>query len=110
MNATLNSYRADFHKSSRENEIRASNRSYLWRLRTHLETVSYKQELTQLFLYTFKPVCRTTFETPWGKHQSLLEIKFAKDVNLLFISAVENDTFVCFLCFVVDYETNWINE
>ena len=42
MNATLNSYRADVHKSSRENEIRASNRSYLWRLRTHLETVSYK--------------------------------------------------------------------
>ena len=33
-------------------------------------------------------MCRTAFETPWGKVQNLFEMKFTTDVTLL--SAVNN--------------------
>ena len=35
-------------------------------------------------------MCRTTFEAPWGKVQSLLGIKLTTNVTLLFLSAVNN--------------------
>ena len=51
------------------------------------------------FLYTFKPVCRTTFKTPWGKLQNLLEMNLTTDITLLFPSAVNNDIFVYLSCY-----------
>ena len=59
----------------------------------HLVT---NQESLELFLYTFKPMCRTTFETPWGKVQNLLGMKLKTDVTLLFLSAV-NNIYILFL-------------
>ena len=35
-------------------------------------------------------MCRTTFETPFGKVQNLLGMKLTADVILLFLSAVNN--------------------
>ena len=53
------------------------------------------QEPAKVSLCTFKPVSRTTCETSWGKLQNLLGIKLT---TLLFVSAVNNDIFVYFLC------------
>ena len=81
------------HKSYRENQIGAWNRSCLWPLIAHQETVSYKPRIRwaiSIYLYTFKPMCRTTFKTPWSKVQNLLEIKLTTNVTLLFLSIVNN--------------------
>ena len=100
------------HKSYRENQIGAWNRSCLWPLIAHQETVSYKPRIRwaiSIYLHTFKPMCRTTFKTPWSKVQNLLEIKLTTNVTLLFLSIVNN---LCFFFYVtgVDYESNWINK
>ena len=42
-------------------------------------------------------MCRTTFETPWGKVQNFLGMKLKTDVTLLFLSAV-NNIYILFLC------------
>ena len=68
------------------------------------------QESLELFLYTFKPICRTTFEIPWGKVQNLLGMKLTTDATLLFLSAVNNIYLLFFYVTGVDYEINWINE
>ena len=39
-----------------------------------------------------------TFETPWGKLQSLLGIKLTTNVTLVFLSAVNNNLILYFLC------------
>ena len=52
---------------------------------------------------------RNTFETPWGKVQNLLGMKFTTDVTLLFLSAV-NSIYLFFCVTGVDYDINWINE
>ena len=54
------------------------------------------QESPELSLYTFKPVCWTTFKTPWGKLPNLLGMKLTTDVILLFLSSVNNGIFVYF--------------
>ena len=46
----------------------------------HQESVSYKLRIYQVF-YTFKPVCRTTFETLWERLQNLLGMKLTTDVT-----------------------------
>ena len=48
------------------------------------------QESLELFLYTFKQICRTTFEISWGKVQNLLGMKLTNDVTLLFLSCCRN--------------------
>ena len=55
------------------------------------------QESLDLFLYIFKPMCRTSFEIPWGKVQNLLGMKLTIDATLLFLSAV-NNVYLFFLC------------
>ena len=57
------------------------------------------REPPELSLYTFKPVRRTTFKTPWGKLPNLLGMKLTTDATLLFLSVVNNDIFVSFLCY-----------
>ena len=49
---------------------------------------------SELFLYAFKLVCRTTFQTYWDKLQNLLGMKLITDVTLLFFSAVNNGLFI----------------
>ena len=66
--------------------------------------------MSSLSLYTFKRVCRTTFETPLGKLKNLLGMKLTTDVTWLFLSAVNNDVFVYFYVTDVDYENNIINK
>ena len=63
----------------------------------HQESVSYKLRIYWVF-YTFKLVCRTTFETLWERLQNLLGMKLTTDVTLLCLSALYNDIFVYFLC------------
>ena len=55
-------------------------------------------ESSELFLYTFKPVCRTSFESLWERLQNLLGMKLTTDVTILCLSALDNDIFVYFLC------------
>ena len=62
------------------------------------------QESSELFLYTFKPVCRTSSEAPRGKLPNLLGMKLTTNVTLLFLS-VNNDTFVYFYVAGVEYES-----
>ena len=66
----------------------------------HLEHIKRllvtNQESLELSLNTFKPMCGTTFETPWGKVQNLLGMKLTTDVTLLFLSAVNNIYLFCF--------------
>ena len=52
-------------------------------------------ESPELSLYTFKPVYRTTFKTPWGKLPSLLGMKLTTDEILQFLPSV-NVIFVYF--------------
>ena len=54
---------------------------HLWHTNRLLAT---NWEALELSLYTFKPVCKTTFETYWGKRQNLLGMKLKTDVTLLF--------------------------
>ena len=78
----------------------------------HQEMLITNQESLELFfLYTFKPMCRTTLETPWSKVQNLLGMKFTTDVTLLFLSTVINIC-ICFFFYVTgaDNELNWITE
>ena len=49
----------------------------------HQETASNKPRTTWA-LHTFKPVCRTIFETPWGKLQNLLWMELVTDIASLF--------------------------
>ena len=63
------------------------------------------QESSELFLYTFKPVCRTSSKAPRGKLPNLLGIKLTTNVTLIFLSAVNNDTFVYFYVAGVEYES-----
>ena len=42
-------------------------------------------------------MCRTTFETPWGKVKNLLGMKLTADVTLLFVSVLNNMYLFCFL-------------
>ena len=67
-----------------------------------------KRESPEVSLYAFKPVCRTTFETPLGKLRNLLGMKLTTDVTLLFRSAVDNGIFDNGIFYVtsVDYEIN----
>ena len=54
-------------------------------------------------------MCRTIFETLWGKLQNLLEIKLTTGITLLLLSAVDIDVFVYFNVTSMSYETNfWI--
>ena len=87
----------NFDKSHWENQLDAWNRSFCWPLTAHQETVSYKLRILNLFLYTFKPVCRTTFKTPWGKLQNLLGMKLTTNVTLLFLSEA-NNIYLFILC------------
>ena len=64
------------------------------------------QESSELFLYTFKPVCRTSSEAPRGKLPNLLGMKLTTNVTFLFLSAVSNDTYVYFCVAGVEYESN----
>ena len=54
------------------------------------------QEPPELPLYTFKPVWRTTFKSPWGKLPNLLGMKLTTDVILLFLPSVNDGIFVYF--------------
>ena len=112
VHGVLNWYWVHFDKSYRENQIGVWSRSCLWLLIAHQESVSYKLRTSwALSIYTFKPVCETTFETYWGKLQNLLGIKFTTEANSLFFSAVNNGIFVYFLWHrCVDYQINWINK
>ena len=65
----------------------------------HKKPLVTKQEPLQVSVYAFKPLCRTTFKAPWGKHQNLIKMMLATDVTLLFLSAVNNDILVYFLCY-----------
>ena len=56
------------------------------------------REPPEVSLCKFKLVSRTTVETFWGKFQNLLRMQVKTDVTLLFVSAVNNDIFVYFLC------------
>ena len=62
------------------------------------------QEYREFPLYTFKTVCRNTFERPCGKLPNLLGTKLTTDITSLFLSGVNNDIFVYFLS--VDHEIN----
>ena len=57
------------------------------------------QESPELSLYTFKRVCRTTFQKVSGKLPNLLGMKLTADTTWLFLSAVNTDIFVYFLCY-----------
>ena len=57
------------------------------------------QESPDLSLYTFKRVCSTTFHKAWEKLSNLLGIKLTTDITRLFLSAVNADIFVYFLCY-----------
>ena len=52
------------------------------------------QESPELSLYTFKRVCRTTFQKAWGKLSNLLGMKLTTDITWLFLSAVNTDIFI----------------
>ena len=52
-------------------------------------------ESPELSLYTFKPMYRTTFKTPWGKLPNLLGMKLTTDEILQFLPSV-NVIFVYF--------------
>ena len=62
----------------------------------HHKSVSFKLKIYWVFFYTFKPVCRTTFETLCERLQNLLVMKLTTDVTLLYLSALNNDIFVYF--------------
>ena len=76
----------------------------------HHKSVSFKLRIYLVFFYTFKPVCRTTFETLCERLQSLLVMKLTTDVTLLYLSALDNYIFVYFYVTSMDYEINWINK
>ena len=87
--------------SYKENQIGVLIRSCLWPLIAYQQTVSYKPRTSwapSLYIYTFKPVCTTSFGTYWGKLQNLLGMKLTTDATSLFFSAVNNGVFVYFLC------------
>ena len=76
------------------------SKSCLWQFIEHQETFIYKPTdgRFKISQYTFKPVCRTTLETPWDKLQNLLGTKLTTDITLLFFPVEDNDIFVYFLC------------
>ena len=53
----------------------------------------------QLFVYTFKPVCRYIFKHLEANFRNLLEIELTNDLTLAFLSLVNND--LCFYVVVV---------
>ena len=57
------------------------------------------QESPELSLYTFKRVCRTTFQKAWGKLSNLLGMKLTTDITWLFLSAVNTEIFVYLFCY-----------
>ena len=65
----------------------------------HQEILVTNWEPTELFLYTFKPACRTTFESLWERLQSLLGTMLTTDVTILCLSTLDNDIFAYFLCY-----------
>ena len=97
VHVVLNWYWAHFGKSYRKNEIGAWSRSCFWPLIASNRLLVTNREPPEP-LYAFKPKCRTTFETPWGKLQNLLGMNLTTDVSLLLLLSVVNDTFICFLC------------
>ena len=68
------------------------------------------QESLEFFLYTFKTMCRTTFETHWGKVQHLLGMKLTTDATLLFLSAVNNIYLIFFFFFMSQVWTMKLTE
>ena len=52
------------------------------------KSVSFKLRMYWVFFYTFKPVCRTTFETLCERLENLHVMKLTTDITLLFLSAV----------------------
>ena len=76
----------------------------------HHKSVSFKLRIYWAFFYTFKQVCRTTFETLCERLQNWLEMKLTADVTLLYFSALDNDIFVYFYVTSMGYENNWINK
>ena len=62
------------------------------------KSVSFKLRMYCVFFYTFKRVCRTTFETLCERLENLHVMKLTTDITLLFLSAVDNDIFIYFLC------------
>ena len=54
------------------------------------------REPPELYLYTFKPVWKTTFKNPWDKLPNLLGMKLTTDVILLFLPSVNDGVFVYF--------------
>ena len=78
----------------RENQIGPWSRSCLWLY--HTKDWVTNQEPPELPLYTFKPVWRTTFKTPWDKLPNLIGMKLTTDVILLFLPSVNDDVFVYF--------------
>ena len=51
---------------------------------------------SQLFVYTFKPVCRYTFKHLEANFRNLLRIELTNDLTLPILSLVNND--LCFFC------------
>ena len=76
----------------RENQIGPWSRSCLWLYYTKDWVTN--QESPELPLYTFKPVWRTTFKSPWGKLPNFIGMKLTTDVILLFLPSVNDDVFV----------------
>ena len=99
----------EFELKGKRNWIGALNRSCLCLFIVTQDIVSYKPIIywaLSLSVYTVKPVCRSTFETPWDKLPNLLGMKLTTDVTLI-VTLI----YLFILYFAgVDYETNWINE
>ena len=87
----------DFDKRYRENQILLERDLVCDHLKYPKRLLMTNQESPELFLYTFKSVCRTTLETPWGKLHVLLGMKLITDVTLPFLLEVNNDIFIYFL-------------
>ena len=64
----------------------------------HTKRLLVRNRAPELSLYTFKPVCGTTLENPWGKPRNLLRMKLTTDVTSPFLLEVNNDIFFYFLC------------
>ena len=61
------------------------------------KSVGFKLRIYWVFFYTFKPVCRTTFETLCERLENLHVMKLTTDVTLLYLSALDNYIFVIFM-------------
>lgn len=56
-----------FDKNYKENKIVASINLVWNHLKENKSLLFTNKEPTEFFLFTFKPVCRNTFQTFWGK-------------------------------------------